>query len=185
MLSHSKRKGTMKKLKYVLSALLLSTGVASIAQTNPAVTNKIVADKNYVFTANSALPMANAEVSKVLNSMQGGQGGGSITLTGSQYDLVVTKDSLKAYLPYYGRSYSAPVNPSDGGIKFTSKDFSYKQTRNKKGVYAIQIETKDVKFENYRMTINISENGYASLVVSSINKQPITFNGSVDEVKSK
>ena len=99
--------------------------------------------------------------------------------------LVVTKDSLKAYLPYYGRSYSAPVNPSDGGIKFTSKDFSYKQTRNKKGVYAIQIETKDVKFENYRMTINISENGYASLVVSSINKQPITFNGSVDEVKSK
>jgi len=175
----------MKRLNLILSFAFLLIGAQSFAQTNKETTVKIVADKHYTFVANSALPMANNDISRILTMMPGGQGGATINLSGSQYDVRVTKDSVVAYLPYYGRSYSAPIDPSQGGIKFTSKDFTYTESKNKKGAYTIQINTKDVKRENYRFTINISTNGYASLTASSINKQPIIFNGYLDEPKKQ
>ncbi|MBB6237688.1 hypothetical protein HDC90_002310 [Pedobacter sp. AK013] len=175
----------MKRLNLILSLAFLSLGFQSFAQTNKETTVKIVADKNYTFVANSAVPMSNNDVNRVLAMMPGGQGGSTINLTGSQYDVKVTKDSIVAYLPYFGRSFSAPMDPTQGGIKFTSKDFTYTESKNKKGLYTIQINTKDVKRENYRFTINISTNGYASLTASSVNKQPIIFNGYLDEPKKQ
>nr|WP_276902902.1 DUF4251 domain-containing protein [Pedobacter kyonggii] len=175
----------MKRLNLTLSLAFLLIGVQLFAQTNKETTLKIVADKNYTFVANTALPMSNNDINRVLAMMPGSQGGGSINLTGSQYDVKVTKDSIVAYLPYYGRSFSAPMDPTQGGIKFTSKDFTYTESKNKKGLYTIQINTKDVKRENYRFTINISTNGYASLTASSMNKQPIIFNGYLDEPKKQ
>ncbi|KQM74876.1 hypothetical protein ASE74_02530 [Pedobacter sp. Leaf216] len=175
----------MKRLNLILSLAFLLLGFQSFAQTNKETTVRIVADKNYTFIANSAMPMSNNDISKILTMMPGGQGGATINLSGSQYDVRVTKDSVVAYLPYYGRSYTSPIDPSQGGIKFTSKDFTYTESKNKKGSYTIQINTKDVKRENYRFTINISTNGYASLTASSFNKQPIIFNGYLDEPKKK
>jgi len=175
----------MKRLNLILSLASLLIGVQLFAQTNKETTLKIVADKNYTFVANTALPMSNNDINRVLAMMPGSQGGSSINLTGSQYDVKVTKDSIVAYLPYYGRSFSAPMDPTQGGIKFTSKDFTYTESKNKKGSYTIQINTKDVKRENYRFTINISTNGYASLTASSMNKQPIIFNGYLDELKKQ
>jgi hypothetical protein len=175
----------MKRLNLILSLAFLLIGVQSFSQTNKETTLKIVADKNYTFVANTAMPMSNNDINRVLAMMPGSQGGGSINLTGSQYDVKVTKDSIVAYLPYYGRSFSAPMDPTQGGIKFTSKDFTYTESKNKKGSYTIQINTKDVKRENYRFTINISTNGYASLTASSMNKQPIIFNGYLDEPKKQ
>jgi len=175
----------MKRLNLILSLAFISFATQLFAQTNKETTTRIVGDKNYIFVANTAIPMANNDINKVLMMMPGGQGGSSINLTGSQYDVRVTKDSIVAYLPYYGRAFSAPMDPTQGGIKFTSKDFSYTETKNKKGAYTIQINTKDVSKENYRFTINISTNGYASLTATSINKQPILFNGYLDEPKKK
>ena len=175
----------MKRLNLILSLAFLLIGVQLFAQTNKETTIKIVADKNYTFVANTALPMSNNDINRVLAMMPGSQGGGSINLTGSQYDVKVTKDSIVAYLPYFGRSFSAPMDPTQGGIKFTSKDFTYTESKNKKGSYTIQINTKDVKRENYRFTINISTNGYASLTASSMNKQPIIFNGYLEEPKKQ
>ncbi|MCZ4225350.1 DUF4251 domain-containing protein [Pedobacter rhodius] len=172
----------MKHLK-LLSILFFVTIAQTFAQTNKETTKKIVADKNYVFMANTALPMSNQDISQVLRSMQGVQGGGTINLSGSQYDLKVTADSIVAYLPYYGRAYSAPYNPTDGGIKFTSKDFTYTESKNKKGLYIINIRTKDLKNDNYQIYLSISQNGYASLMMNSNNKQSITFNGVLEESK--
>ena len=175
----------MKRLNFILSLALISFATHLFAQTNKETTVKIVAEKNYTFVANTAIPMANNDINKVLMMMPGSQGGSTINLSGSQYDVRVTKDSVVAYLPYFGRSFSAPMDPTQGGIKFTSKDFSYTESKNKRGAYTIQINTKDVKRENYRFTINISTNGYASLTASSINKQSILFNGYLDEPKKQ
>ncbi|QIL39933.1 DUF4251 domain-containing protein [Pedobacter sp. HDW13] len=175
----------MKRLNLILSLAFISFATQLFAQTNKETTTRIVGDKNYIFVANTAIPMANNDINKVLMMMPGGQGGSSINLSGSQYDVRVTKDSIVAYLPYYGRAFSAPMDPTQGGIKFTSKDFSYTETKNKRGAYTIQINTKDVSKENYRFTINISTNGYASLTATSVNKQPILFNGYLDEPKKK
>lgn len=176
----------MKHLKLVLSMAFVAISLQLSAQTDKETTVKIVTDKHYTFVANTALPMNNMEVNAILNSMPGAQGGGgAINLSGNQYDLKVTQDSIVAYLPYYGRAFSAPYNSNEGGIKFTSKDFTYKESKNKKGYYIIQINTKDVRRENFRLTLNITTNGYATLVASGNNKQPITFNGYLDEPSKK
>lgn len=175
----------MKHLKIILSFGLIFSVAQTFAQTDKETTARIVEDKTYNFIANSALPMANNDINRIMSAMPGGQSGSMINLTGSQYDVKVTKDSIISYLPYYGRAYSAPYNSSEGGIKFTSKDFTYKKSKNKKGAYTVQINTKDVTRENYRFTINISQNGYATLTATSINKQPIVFNGYLEEPKKK
>src|ERR1700759_1734003 len=110
----------MKRLIKLFAAAVLVTAVvgAAGAQTGrekkaakEAAVKKMVDDNHFYFVADYALPMR----------------GGMKTLT-STYDLKITKDSVMAFLPYYGQAYVAP-NPTEneGGIKFTSTDFSYDQ----------------------------------------------------------
>jgi len=176
----------MKQLKVILSLVLMASSLPLFAQTDKETTDRIIKEKNYTFIANTAIPMANLDISRVLERMPGNVGGGgSINLSGSSYDFRVTKDSVVAYLPFYGRAFNAPYNPNEGGIKFTSKDFTYNQTISKKGNYTVQINTKDVKRENYRFTLSVSKNGYATLSASGNNRQPITFNGVLEAPKKK
>jgi len=174
----------MKHIK-LLSILFLASIAQAFSQTDKQTTARIIADKNYVFTANTAMPMSNQEINQVLRNFLGSQGGGVINLSGAAYDFIVTPDSIVAYLPYYGRSFSAPYNPTEGGIKFTSKKFSYTQTKNKKGSYLVNIKTKDLNTENYQMALSVSVNGYATLMVNSNNKQPINFNGVLSKPNKK
>ena len=83
---------------------------------------------NYTFIPRTAIPT----------------GGQSINLTYS-FSLKVSKDTINAYLPYFGRAYTAPMDPSEGGIKFVSTSFEYKKTEKKKGMWNIDIITKDTK----------------------------------------
>lgn len=121
--------------------------------------NAWIESRNYDFVAQMALPMS----------------GNTRQLT-SEYDVQVSKDTINSYLPYFGRAYSASLDPNDAGIKFISKDFIYKTTTRKKGGWDIQIKLKDVK-EVQQLSFSISEEGYASLQITQTNRQPISFNG--------
>lgn len=124
---------------------------------------------HYTFTANYAIP----------------QRGGTKVLT-SDYDLRVVKDSVIAYLPYYGRAYMAPNDPgtNEGGIKFTSTNFTYNKKVLKNGNWEIYIKPKDKNTNDWRdvqeLTLSISADGYASLQVLSKHREPISFNGTVE-----
>lgn len=125
-----------------------------------------IENRHFVFEANRAQPMS----------------GKSINLTSSYY-LKVTQDTIVANLPYYGRSYSAPTDPTDIGINFTSTDFLYSSNKKDNGTYEIKIEPKDIaNRQNQGLTffLNISSNGYASLSTSGTNRQSISFNGTVE-----
>lgn len=175
----------MKTIKNMLAfAALLVISMQVNAQTDKETTIRVVNAQNFIFNATSAMPMANMDVNNILSKMPGGNGGGLIQLTGSQYQLTVAKDSVEAYLPYYGRAYTATMNPDDSGIKFKSKDFKYKATQKKKGSWLITINPKDTK-DTQSMTLNVSENGYATLNVNSNNRQSISFNGYISEPKQK
>lgn len=174
----------MKKFHYIAVILLSIFSLPALAQTDKATTQRIVQDQDFVFQATSAMPMANADVNRVLSRLNNPGGAGNINLSGSQYDLTIKKDSIVAYLPYYGRAYTSTMNPDDSGIKFKSKNFSYSNTKRKKGGWIISILTKDVK-DNQRMTLNVSENGYATLNVTSNNRQPISFYGYISEPKKE
>jgi hypothetical protein len=105
--------------------------------------------------------------------------GRSKAVTTSEYSLQVKgSDTLVAYLPYVGRSYNAPINPSDAGINFTSTNFTYTVTEGKKNSYKVVIITKD-RMYNTTFTLTVYDNGTGYLSVISSDKQSISYNGSI------
>lgn len=173
---------TIKKLGIAVLCLLAFN---ANAQTDKATTTKIVNDKNFIFVATSATPLNTMDVTNVLNQMAGPPTGGTINLSTDNYDLRITPDSLISYLPFYGRAFNVTSyggNNDENGYKFTSTKFSYETKKGRKKGWDIAIQTKDVR-DNVRMNLSISESGYATLSVVSINKQSITFNGYLKEAK--
>nr|WP_068887840.1 DUF4251 domain-containing protein [Pedobacter panaciterrae] len=170
----------MKTLKNAFLLAIMFVAVQVSAQTDKETTARLVEAKTLVFNATTALPMANMDISKVMQRFPGGQGSGAIQLSGSQYQLTISKDSVEAYLPYYGRAYSANIGSNDSGIKFKSKDFTYKTDKKKKGGWTITIKPKDAK-DVQSLTLSVGEKGYAILNVISNTRQPIAFNGFISE----
>jgi hypothetical protein len=121
--------------------------------------NELIQNQDYTFKAQSTTPLA-----------------GRLRQLTSDYDLRVSKETIVSQLPYFGRAYSAPINPAEGGIQFTSKDFEYTVTDKKKGGWDILIKFKDAK-DVQQMQLSIFNNGTASLQVISNNRQAISFNG--------
>jgi hypothetical protein len=101
------------------------------------------------------------------------------------YDLVILKDTITAYLPYFGRAYVAPTDPTEGGIKFKTTHFDYKAKTNKKGGWDVVIIPKDRTITDMRdvqsLRLSITSSGYASLNVTSTNRDPISFDGYIEE----
>jgi hypothetical protein len=83
----------------------------------------------------------------------------------------------------------APYNPTEGGIKFTTTKFTYNSKVGKKGGWTVIIKPTDKNISNWRdvqtMTLSISPDGYASLQVISTNRDPISFNGTIEKREIK
>ncbi|MFN0292864.1 DUF4251 domain-containing protein [Pedobacter helvus] len=174
----------MNRLKIIYTAALALISIQAIAQTDKATTAKIVEAKTYTFVARSATPLNIQDISAVMSRMPGAMQGGTINLNESYYEIKVTPDSVVAFLPYYGRSFTAPIGQNEGGVKFTSKKFEYKSKKGKKRGWDILIQTIDAK-ENYRLALNIGDEGYATLSLNSNAKQSITYQGYLKENEVK
>jgi hypothetical protein len=149
---------------YIGVALMVSLAVAACSTANQAQENSkdykgMIETRNYVFHAQSVTPL-----------------GGRFRQLTSEYDLRVQNDSVVAFLPYFGRAFSAPIDPTRGGIQFTSTSFEYTETARKKGGWIIQIQPKDVQ-DIRQLTLSVSEGGNATLQVNSNSRQSISFNG--------
>ncbi|GAB3415582.1 DUF4251 domain-containing protein [Niabella aquatica] len=131
-------------------------------------------EQRYTFVARTVIP---TEDSRYNPRFMFPNGNNLYQLT-SGYDLKVTRDSVIAYLPFFGRSFTAPLDPSKGGIKFTSTDFDYKKSIRKKNT-EITITPKDVQ-DIRSVLISITPAGYAYVQVLSLNKTPISFNGIIE-----
>jgi type II secretory pathway pseudopilin PulG len=166
----------MKRLKLLILFVLVAASSVLYAQDKKskkelkeeqaAMTKKLVEMQDYRFVAQIALPMSFR----------------TVYLT-SDYDLTVCRDTISAYLPYYGRVYVAPMNPSEGGIKFVSTDFTYKVESAKKGGWSIYITTKDTQ-RRFEMTLNISTSGATILTVNDVTRRSISFNGYLEKRKA-
>jgi hypothetical protein len=162
-------------VKKALPLLLIAIGSQVTAGAQTAQTDKkaekraaiknLVESQHYDFRAQTVMPM----------------GGRTRQLT-TEYDVRVTKESIVSYLPYFGRAYSAPIDPTKGGIQFTSKDFGYTISNGKKGGWDVLIKPKDNP-DVQSMSLNISDDGYATLQVISAQRQPISFYGDIVEIK--
>jgi hypothetical protein len=118
-----------------------------------------IKDKHLVFVAQTALPQR-----------------GSIRQLTSYYDLRVSNDSLVSNLPYFGRAYTAPIDPSQGGLNFTSTSFDYNVKDGKKSSWDIRIKPNKGQ-DIQEILLNVFDNKTASLQVISNNREPISFRG--------
>ena len=121
-----------------------------------------VDNSRYTFMARSANPT----------------GGRTVQLSLGYYSLKITKDTIEAFLPYYGRAYVAPMPTDEGGIKFVSTNFDY-QVKEGKNNWQVMIEPNDTP-SKVKMYLNIGKTGYGSLSVQDNNRQAISFSGTIE-----
>lgn len=96
------------------------------------------------------------------------------------YDVKVSSDTIVSYLPYFGRAYTASMDHTNGGIKFTSTDFDYKVLPGKKkGNWLIEINIKD-NANDTSLLFDIWENGVTRLSVTDSKRQSISFMGELE-----
>ena len=131
------------------------------------VIRNIIETKTYTSVAQTAQPTA-----------------GRIRQLTSTYQLDVNKDTVVSDLPYFGRAYTAPIDPSQGGIQFTSTQFEYVTTPKKKGGWTILIKPKE-NTDARQLILDVSSSGFANLQVLSNNRQSISFAGYVTNRKRK
>lgn len=95
------------------------------------------------------------------------------------YDVKISPDTADVYLPFYGRAYTAPMNTSEGGYRFTSTDFDYKAETQSKGNHRVVITFHDTD-RSVIFQLDIWKNGKATLNVNDVNRQAISFSGNVE-----
>lgn len=143
-------------------AALIGAGCSKNAMPADAASyEKMIGAKDYVFLAETANPA----------------GGTAIRLSYG-YDLVIKPNEVIATLPYFGRAYTADRNL--GGMRFTSKQYKYTASPGKEGSWEIVIEPQDAQ-DIQEIRLNISPDGYATLHITSTNRQPISYYGRLQE----
>ncbi|MDR3296819.1 MAG: DUF4251 domain-containing protein [Prevotellaceae bacterium] len=158
---------------FIFAAALLgclalgAEGKAQQTADDAAKVRQLVEQQRYRFVAHDAQPMK-----------------GRLILLSWEYDLRVSTDTISAYLPYYGRAYTAPVDPLNIGIKFSSLSFDYSAKPAQNKGWDIRIQTKDTP-THYDLRLYVSTSGSAMLVVYDPNRQSITFHGEVLEQKQE
>lgn len=130
--------------------------------------SQLVSSRTFVFQAQTVFPMR----------------GRNRQIAGDGYDVVVSRDTVNSFLPYFGRAFAAPMDPTKGGVQFVSKDFEYKEEAGKQGGWNITVKPNDVQ-DVQQLYFTISRDGYASLQVTSTNRQPISFNGIIREKRDR
>lgn len=102
---------------------------------------------------------------------------GARTVT-SDFFLELRGDTLVSYLPYLGQSHQ-PSLTTPIGLNFTAPIMHYSSNRSKSGCSQLEIDVKTQE-DSYKYHIDVYDTGEANIRVSSIHRDPISFDGSVD-----
>lgn len=121
----------------------------------------LLEERNFVFQPTHAMPL----------------GGGSIYLSHS-YDAVVKGDTLNSYLPFYGVAYRVEYGSRKSAFDFKQPIDDY-EFENKEDGYQVNLEVQN-NMDYLTYSFHISEIGYATLHVTSTNRQAISFYGHIE-----
>lgn len=96
------------------------------------------------------------------------------------YSLEIAGDSVISCLPYYGRAYNIPYGGGKG-LNFTALISSYDDRGSRRGVRHIELVTRNDE-DTYLYIIDVSNSGYATIDVSSKERERISFYGEMSLV---
>lgn len=101
--------------------------------------------------------------------------GGSVDLTTNRNYVRFTPELIDSYMPFFGRAYSIGFN--DKGLRFRGKpeDFKIRKRRKQFEVNASVAAEQDM----FRIYMNVTPDGNASMTITSTNREPMNFSGSI------
>ncbi len=146
-----------------LFAFIVMGSTTLDAQDNDSLLQQRIRQKEYVFVPQSCTSSS-----------------GTVPISSRDYKLEVFNDSVKANLPYFGRSNTPQIggiNTDDLTIVFSTTDFAYSAVAKKKGKWEIEIQPKDAK--GIRVYLTVFSNGDAQLDITSPRKESMQFKGYV------
>ena len=108
-------------------------------------------------------------------------GGKTIQIT-SEYTMEAIEGVYQAYLPYFGRAYSASYG-GNGGIEFKGEPENLTLTRDEKKMLVTVSFNMKTDDDLYTISLEIGSAGYGTLVVASQKRQSISYYGQVGELK--
>jgi len=117
--------------------------------------------KEFVFVGRTALPT----------------GYKSVNLTTNTNYMKFSPDTIDSYMPYYGKAYGNVAYGGDTGLKFKGKADEYTITKGKKN-YQVNAVVKTDR-DSFRISLSVSFEGTASLMINSNNRSPISYNGDI------
>lgn len=148
-----------------------------------ALLKKTILNESFEIVANSANPIAFANVRGLENLLPIGSSQSNINLVGNQNYFRSKKDSIDFDLPFYGERHVVSSYGSDNGLKFIGKIDRKKTTFNsKKNSYDIEYWLDD-QTENLRVFITLYTNKTSILTVSSSHRSTIVYNGNWKELE--
>ena len=111
------------------------------------------------------------------------QKGLQVDLLGRINFLIITGESAKASMPYFGAVTGGGYSDNDGGINFDGEMTSYTVKENdKKRRVIIEFKSKNGR-ESYTCSLTINSLNSCTLAISSINRSSIPYFGSVKPVE--
>ncbi|MEQ1623895.1 MAG: DUF4251 domain-containing protein [Sediminibacterium sp.] len=153
-----------KKLILLLIISLISLNIlqAQLVQKVQNAYEQILKEQDFTFTA-QAYATASSEKKQMTDP----------------YSFKVGIDSIEGILPYYGQSYTAQINLTDGSIKFNILKYKYEFMEKKKGRYQVSIKPEDKNTTIQSFYLTIFTDGTGQVDVLSRNREPMTFYGSI------
>ena len=157
----------------LLSFLLLSSCTTQNGEKSAAV-EALLQKSEFTFMAEHANPN-NLDVVNVMNSIPGGSSSRMLNLD-SGYTIEIRTDELEVTLPYFGRMYTANLDPSKNSYRFTTKDFTVDKKEGKKGSIVFTIVANDQ--QNIRnINMEVFKNGKTYVWIESNDRQSISYDG--------
>lgn len=98
------------------------------------------------------------------------------------FDISVSKDTVKSYLPFWGRGYIAPISPTEIDFDFTSVKFSY-TTKPMRNGWNISIKPHDQTYLR-ELYFTVYDNASASLNVTSVDRTAVSYDGYITKRKA-
>lgn len=124
-------------------------------------TEAMINAKEFVFVGRTAIPT----------------GFKTMNLTSNPNYVKFHPDSIESYMPFFGKAYSSIGYGGDGGLKFDGKPDEYTVTKGAKN-YQINASVKG-KNDNFKLSLSVSFEGSATLMIISNNRSPISYNGEI------
>lgn len=126
----------------------------------------LLENRTFIFVPTHAMPL----------------GGGNIYLNHS-FDAEVNGDTLISYLPFYGVAYRAEYGARNSAFDFTQPIDEFELNENRNG-YRINFDVKN-KMDYLTFNFQVSELGFATLNITSTNRQAMSFYGRIEAPEEK